>query len=268
MDMYYFDHVKLKPDKQIVLHTQESWELSCVVTGCGEREIGDVCQPFKSGDLVLVPPGIPHVWHFSPQCTDAHGCIENITLQFEDAFLVRVSQTFPALVPIVRRIRGYADALVFAPAQKKRIIATLRCMCDESDEERASSVVSLLIQMADAGHYIGHYERKSDLVSRWLMQVRVYVSCNYQRLITLDEMAQHVGMNRSAFCTFFRKHAGQTFMNYLNAYRVNMAQRLLAQERMSVTEACFASGFNDLSYFCRIFRRYKGYPPSKVGTEK
>ena len=96
------------------------------------------------------------------------------------------------------------------------------------------------------------------------MQVRIYVSCNYHCSISLDEIANHVGMNRSAFCTFFRKHTGQTFVDYLNAYRVNIAHRLLVWEGMPVAEACFASGFNDVAYFCRTFKRYKGFPPSRA----
>ena len=79
-----------------------------------------------------------------------------------------------------------------------------------------------------------------------------------------DGMDEHIGMNRSAFCTFFRKHTGQTFVDYLNAYRVDLACHLLEREGLSVTEACYASGFNDAAYFCRTFKRYKGIPPSKI----
>ena len=43
-----------------------------------------------------------------------------------------------------------------------------------------------------------------------------------------------------------------------------IAHRLLVWEGMPVTEACFACGFNDVAYFCRTFRRYKGFPPSQA----
>ena len=265
MNTYIFDHVKLTPDKQIPLHTQKSWELSYVVTGGGEREIGNLPAPFTAGDLVLIPPGIPHCWTFDARQTDRHHRIENITLSFEEALLDGLAQAWPHLNDVVRQLRTYTDAVTFPPRQQERITTLLQRMCRETDTERAASVVTLLCLLAEEGYALGHYE-KTDLVRQRLMQVRIYVSCNYRRPITIDEMAQHIGMNRSAFCTFFRKHTGQTFVDYLNAYRVDLASRLLEEEGVSVTEACYASGFNDTAYFCRTFKRYKGVPPSKLKT--
>ena len=263
MNTYFFDHVKLAPDKQIPLHTQESWELSYVVTGSGEREIGNLPAPFTAGDLVLIPPGIPHCWSFDPQQTDKHHRIENITVIFEEMLLDRLAQALPHLNVPIRRLRTYTDAVTFPTRQQERITTLLHRMCNETDTERAVSMVALLCLLAEEGHVLGHYE-KPDPVRQRLMQVRIYVSCNCHRAISIDEISQHVGMNRSAFCTFFRKHTGQTFIDYLNAYRVNLACRLLEEEQMSVAEACYASGFNDVAYFCRTFRRYKGMPPSKL----
>ena len=263
MNTYNFDHVKLMPDKQIPLHAQESWELSYVITGSGEREIGHLREPFTAGDLVLIPPGIPHCWTFDAQQTDRHHRIENITLSFEDILLDGLAHALPHLNGIVRQLRTYTDAITFSLRQQERITTLLRRMCHETDTERAASVVTLICLLAKDGHALGHYE-KPDLIRQRLMQVRIYVSCNCRRPITIDEMAQHIGMNRSAFCTFFRKHTGQTFVDYLNAYRVDLACHLLEREGLSVTEACYASGFNDAAYFCRTFKRYKGIPPSKI----
>ena len=73
MDLYTFDHVKLTPDKQITLHSQESWELSHVVTGSGEREIGDTTEPFAPGDLVLIPRAFPIAGTSTPGARTARG---------------------------------------------------------------------------------------------------------------------------------------------------------------------------------------------------
>lgn len=212
---------------------------------------------------MLIPPGIPHCWTFDARQTDRHHRIENITLSFEDILLDGLAHALPHLNGIVRQLRTYTDAITFAPRQQERITTLLRRMCHETDTERAASVVTLICLLAKDGHALGHYE-KPDLIRQRLMQVRIYVSCNCRRPITIDEMAQHIGMNRSAFCTFFRKHTGQTFVDYLNAYRVDLACHLLEREGLSVTEACYASGFNDAAYFCRTFTRYKGIPPSKI----
>ena len=76
---YTFDCVHLAPDEQIGSHQHSTWELSYVITGAGMRTIGDMTEPFSSGEVVLVPPGISHCWYFDNKVTDTEGKIENIT---------------------------------------------------------------------------------------------------------------------------------------------------------------------------------------------
>lgn len=57
-------HVKLSPEEQIGSHRHSSWELSYVIKGNGKRTTGDCCDVFEAGDLVLVPPDMPHCWTF------------------------------------------------------------------------------------------------------------------------------------------------------------------------------------------------------------
>ena len=65
----------------------------------------------------------------------------------------------------------------------------------------------------------------------------------------------------SALCHFFQQLTHRTPIDYLNAYRIEQACCLLLSGAHSVTDAAYCCGFNDLSYFIRIFRRYKGTSP-------
>lgn len=223
----------------------------------------DQQAPFTAGDLVLIPPGIPHEWQFDPAQTDRHGYIENITLIFEENWLQKLAETFPPLDTIISRLHTYTDAVTFPTRRQEHIGHLLQRMCNETATTRAASLISLLDCIAEEGQSLGHYH-KPDPTEQRLMQTRIYVSCNFRHSISLDEIARHLGMNRSAFCTFFRKHTGQTFTDYLNAYRVKQAHRMLVEEQRPVGETCYACGFNDVAYFCRTFRRYKGFPPSQA----
>ena len=109
--MYYqFDHVRLAPDKQIGLHTQPGFEISYIITGKGTRILGTVTEPFEEGEVILVPPGLPHQWQFSPESVDAGGCIENITFHFSQTFLDRVLNAFPELSSDIMRRTDYVVA--------------------------------------------------------------------------------------------------------------------------------------------------------------
>ena len=76
-------------------------------------------------------------------------------------------------------------------------------------------------------------------------------------------VARHIGMNRTSFCIFFKRTTGQTFVTYLNEHRIRLACQLLRQKKMSVSEICYAVGFNDVPYFNRVFKRCNGVTPRK-----
>lgn len=68
-------------------------------------------------------------------------------------------------------------------------------------------------------------------------------------------------MNRKYFCIFFRNMTGKTPFEYLNNYRVEQAGELLLSTDMMVAKIAGNCGFNDASYFSKIFRRHKGETP-------
>ena len=88
-----------------------------------------------------------------------------------------------------------------------------------------------------------------------------YMQLNYQRPISLDELAQTAGLSPKYFCRYFRAITNRTPVDYLNYYRIERACYLLDQHQGSITEIAFDCGFNDISYFIRCFKKYKGSTP-------
>ena len=263
---FIFDHVRITPEKQMGQHTHDdSWELSYVVTGRGTRTVGDVVEAFSEGDMVFIPPEIPHFWSFDPEVTDRGGMIENLTIIIRKDFLEKVAEALPGFAVHIIGFRAISDAVSFTGEKAERIAAILQAMREEGDDEKEISVLKILRIAAEEGEgrVIGHY-KKPDLTAQRLSKVSVYTVCNFARNITLDEIARYVGMNRSAFCTFFRQHSGKTYFTYLNEMRIEEACRLLKEGGKSVSDVCYACGFNDISYFSRTFRRHKGCPPSAL----
>ncbi len=109
------------------------------------------------------------------------------------------------------------------------------------------------------------YLRSIDYVSKekiFVKKVQEYIEENFLDNINSADAAAALSYNNSYFCRLFRKNFGRTFSEYLNFYRVNYAKELL-EGGCSVSKAAFASGYNDVSYFIKKFKKYNAYTPSE-----
>ncbi len=261
MESFHFDHVRLRPQEQIGLHTQPSWELSWVMRGKGRRTLGDLTEPFEAGEVVLVPPDVPHEWHFD----DSDGMIENITLIFSTDFLLLVGGKFPEMAGVTDALVKITRPITFTRRTLLQLREALEGMCHIDASGKLVSVLSMLrtIAMSRECRAVGHPVRDLSRDQDWLKEVEIYVTCNHRRHITLDMIAAHLCMNRSAFCSRFRRTTGKTFVTYLNDYRLNIALRLLAKGGMKVAQVCYHSGFNDVPHFNRLFKSRFGMTPTQ-----
>ena len=259
-------HSVLKPDKQIGVHHRDSWELSYVICGRGERIIGGVTSSFEEGDLVLVVPNMDHGWFFNPSFTDENGNIECITVMWTTELMIKLSTIFPEWKDVLESFQKQEMSVLFNQKENKELINVLHALAREKGYSASSHLMELIIRIADLLHNskeeIGSV-KLSQAESR-LQQINVYTCCNYARKISIDEIASHVGMNRSAFCTFFKKQTGKTYVSFLNEYRLKVANHLLTNTDSNISAVCWQCGFNDLAYFDKLFKETFNICPSEI----
>lgn len=94
-----------------------------------------------------------------------------------------------------------------------------------------------------------------------------YVEANYQEKIRLATAARLCRLSPFQFSRNFKRENGVTFRDFVVKLRVQRAAELIKDTHASVTEAAFVVGFNDLSYFARMFRKQFGVTPSHFRTE-
>lgn len=88
-----------------------------------------------------------------------------------------------------------------------------------------------------------------------------YISKNYSGALTLEEVAGHVHLNPAYFSSIFKQSTGSSFKEYLNMVRIEESKRLLANTDYTIIDIAVAAGFEDQSYFCRVFKKYTGLTP-------
>ena len=86
---------------------------------------------------------------------------------------------------------------------------------------------------------------------------------HYADCITLEDLAQAAGMNSKYFCRYFKDMTHRTPVDYLNYYRIEQACFKLVTSNESIADIGLSCGFNDVSYFIKTFKKYKGMTPKK-----
>ena len=213
---------------------------------------------------MLVPPRIPHQWRFDPEAVDSGGCIENITFHFPASFPEELAHLFPEFARAMLRLMNLTEAVLYAGEARERLVHLLVDMEDKTGPERIAGITSLMETMSllDETALVSSFTPAGSPRQR-MEKIRVFVSCNFARKILLEDIAAHIGMNRSAFCSFFKQQTGKTFITWLNEYRIEKACEMLSGGDMRVGEVATAVGFESLPHFSRIFRQIKGMPPTE-----
>ena len=90
-----------------------------------------------------------------------------------------------------------------------------------------------------------------------------YIRQNYDRKLSLDDIAQHVYLSRSYLSSLFREESGQTLFSYINQVRVEKSKLFLMDPSYSLAETAALCGFEDQSYFTKVFRKITGISPKQ-----
>ena len=261
---FFFISQHIDPSLEAKMHRHEAWELYFVTYGSGVRMTGDTLMPFAEGDVVLIPPSMPHYWKYKPDLANDDGEITYLMVAFSPELIEKCMSVFPE---IRNRLHGQAlptEALKYGVVSSVEIKRALMRMKDLDDIGQLSEMISLLpmIFTAKDHAFIGK-PIKIERDIRRMQCVAEYVMAHYVHNITLDDIASHVGMNRSAFCTFFKREKGMTFTQFVTQYRLQTACELLKTTQKQVSEICIAVGFNDLPHFIRVFTSTYGLSPTK-----
>lgn len=97
-----------------------------------------------------------------------------------------------------------------------------------------------------------------------IKKLTAFIEEHYAEDLTLNDFAEQLNLHPVYLGKLFKLNTGSTYKEYLQRVRVNNAEIMLATGNCTVTEAAECCGFYDLSYFSKVFKESKGYPPSAI----
>ncbi|HWT74613.1 MAG TPA: AraC family transcriptional regulator [Mobilitalea sp.] len=153
--------------------------------------------------------------------------IENKLQLIKELLLFQSSDSWPC------RSRSYIFEILFCLARQ------------EEDEQLANNLIL--------------YEGRSRLA----IDVIYYLQTCYNQKITIEKLAEEFHTNRTTLLNDFKKYTGQSINNYLIQLRLMMASTLLRDTELPVDEICDRTGFYDISYFSKVFKKRLNHTPSE-----
>ncbi len=132
-------------------------------------------------------------------------------------------------------------------------------ICDAETYEQLLEVSKSLIEMISQNSMRSVYSGNSQIISAALQ----YINKNFKEKISLKAIETNLHVNPSYFSTLFKNEMGITFTDYLNTLKIEYACTLLANSNMSIIDISLSAGFDDQSYFTKVFRKAKGVTPKQ-----
>lgn len=106
--------------------------------------------------------------------------------------------------------------------------------------------------------------KHSDVVYK----VMEYVKANYNKKLSLEEIARHVYFSRSYLSSLFKNETGSSLFAYINRVRVEKSKVLLLDESISLLDVAALCGFEDQSYFTKVFKKLVGVSPKRYRSSR
>ncbi len=244
--------------QESTLHYHDELEFICVYEGTFVCTVYDKEYVAEAGDVIFVNARVPHSTTRLTSCRK--GLLQFRESEFNDneiSKIIKYSMRFQSQV--------YYPVKVFS--SKELFDAIDNIFHETTDKKKSyeifvrSSVYRVLGILYREG-VLSDAERVYNTreVQR-ILPVLSYVNANYADNITLETASDKLGFDQSYFCRIFKTATGATFTEYLNFVRICKAENMLLKTHDSILEISEAVGFSSVSYFNRIFKRYRNCSP-------
>jgi AraC-like DNA-binding protein/mannose-6-phosphate isomerase-like protein (cupin superfamily) len=249
------------PSFELLWHYHPEYELTYIIKGKGKRWVGDNFENFKEGDLVLLPPSLPHTWISDKKTSEPCSAI---VIQFSQEFLAQLFQ-FSEMKSLEKLFMKAGCGLHFTMPKKNNFLLLLQKMLQSHELMKFTLLLEVLHKLSFHKSApiasLQYKPLKGNENQQRINRVFLYVQKEFREKVSLQKAASLLHLSLSAFCKFFKRASGKTFSDYTNEIRIAHACHLLHETDKSINDIAYESGFESITYFNRVFLRKKKIRP-------
>ena len=255
-------------------HYHAEVELIIFHQGSGTQFVGDHIKRFQPGDIILVGSNLPHYWryddvHFSE---DAGRPVHSTVVHFSENFWGDAFLHLPELKPIRSLLEKARRGILISAKDEQRIPALIGSIGSTEGIGRVIALIECLSAFAASPDLellssIGFRPDFSEQENHRINAIYDYTFRHFTRKIYLGEVAAVAGLVPNSFCRYFRSRTGKTYTQFLTELRIGHACKLLLDNRISIKQLCYESGFNNFTCFHKNFKELTGKTPQLYQRE-
>lgn len=253
--------------KSIAMHWHKDIEIIVVKKGCGLICVNLNTYTVNAGDMVFVFSGQLHSISQKDEETMEY---ENIIFKpellkssgydlYNDNLLQPLLLGNLNFCPVISN-NSKANSLFFS------IINEIDKLCDLHPYAYQLSVKAQLFQLLYLLLSNCNLSRTKPDNQKSLDKIKIilsYVANNFKNNISIEDISNYCHYSQSYFMKFFKDAMGKSFIQYLNDYRLDVAAKLLISTSDDIIDIAINTGFENLSYFNRSFKKKYGITPGK-----
>jgi AraC-like DNA-binding protein len=252
-------------------HFHPEYEIMLVQEGSGIRFAGDSIERFQPGDLVFYGSNIPHLYRSDEEyySQDIQLLSKATVVYFKENFPGDQFWKLPEMGPIKKLLLLGRQGIKFTGETRSLLEKHILQLAGRRDGiDRMIDLFGILKIMATSKEYrllSGHAFMENIQVSdsERINAVYQYILDNYTSDPTLEDVAKIACMSTTAFCRYFKTHTNKTYVQFLNEVKIGNATKMLIDNKLTISQICFESGFNNFNHFNNLFKRITGFTPAQ-----
>lgn len=262
---YYYYDLELFDFHCIEWHWHREFEFLYVESGqiiCG---IGEKQIILSKGDAIFINSKILHRFYSS-----SGGVIPNFVCMPEFIAPQNSLVYKKYILPIISSNMSFQCFQIAEPWQARIIEIMIKIMeTQENEKIREFSTLALLqdlwlifyenVKLSDKEKM----QTVDETAQKRVQLMMQYIHENYNHELSLDEIASHIGISKSTALNLFQRFLHITPVSYLIGYRLQAASWLLKNTNKKVKTIAYESGFRNVDYFCRLFKKRYHLTPSE-----
>jgi AraC-like DNA-binding protein len=255
-------------------HFHPEIELIYIHKGRGTRFIGNNVSRFESKELMLIGSNLDHMWRCDPEyfLKGSKLTAEVTVIYFHREFLGDRFFNSPELKNINSLLEKAKRGIKITGATRNQLKDLIAKLPEAKGIERIVTLLTILEKIATTKeknfiNSVYHPVKFDESEANRLNKIFHHTLTNFQKSISLSEIASVANLSPKAFCRYFKSKTRKTFYNFLLEVRVAHACNLLLEKDITIYEVCYESGFNNLSNFNRYFKKIINKTPFEYKKE-